>query len=112
MNEEKRQVLDLLRAGKITQDQAQRLLEALGEDPAPEPPVSGDFTPAAPGLPPGGKFLILFSFDSREGRWDNFFEAQRTEPGKDERSYVEKTTERPCADRGYGGQHLRARTGR
>ena len=52
MNEEKRQVLDLLRAGKITQDQAQRLLEALGEDPAPEPPVSGDFTPAAPGLPP------------------------------------------------------------
>lgn len=52
MNEEKRQVLDLLRAGKITQDQAQRLLEALGEDSAPEPPVSGDFTPAAPGLPP------------------------------------------------------------
>ena len=52
MNEEKRQVLDLLRAGKITQDQAQRLLEALGEDPAPEPPVSGDFSPAAPGLPP------------------------------------------------------------
>lgn len=52
MNEEKRQVLDLLRAGKITQEQAQRLLEALGEDPAPEPPVSGDFTPAAPGLPP------------------------------------------------------------
>ena len=52
MNEEKRQVLDLLQAGKITQDQAQRLLEALGEDPAPEPPVSGDFTPAAPGLPP------------------------------------------------------------
>ena len=47
MNEEKRQVLDLLRAGKITQDQAQRLLEALGEDPAPEPPVFGDFTPAA-----------------------------------------------------------------
>lgn len=52
MNEEKRQVLDLLRAGKITQDQAQRLLEALGEDPAPEPPVSGDFSPAAPNLPP------------------------------------------------------------
>lgn len=52
MNEEKRQVLDLLQAGKITQDQAQRLLEALGEDPAPEPPVSGDFTPAAPNLPP------------------------------------------------------------
>ena len=52
MNEEKRQVLDLLQAGKITQDQAQRLLEALGEDPAPEPPVSGDFSPAAPGLPP------------------------------------------------------------
>lgn len=52
MNEEKRQVLDLLRAGKITQDQAQRLLEALGEDPAPQPPVSGDFTPAAPDLPP------------------------------------------------------------
>ena len=52
MNEEKRQVLDLLQAGKITQDQAQRLLEALGEDPAPEPPVSGDFSPAAPNLPP------------------------------------------------------------
>lgn len=32
MSDEKRQVLEMLEAGKITQEDAVRLLEALGED--------------------------------------------------------------------------------
>lgn len=39
MSEEKRRILDMVEQGTITQEDAARLLEALGEnEPAPEPP--------------------------------------------------------------------------
>jgi hypothetical protein len=40
MNEEKRKILDMLAQGKITVEEADKLLAAVG-DPSPEPPADG-----------------------------------------------------------------------
>ncbi len=49
MNDEKRQILEMVGEGKISQEEALRLLEALGDEPeappAPEPPIEPEVLP-------------------------------------------------------------------
>jgi hypothetical protein len=47
MNEHRRQILEMLSAGKITADEAERLIAALGKDGASSASSNGPSTPAA-----------------------------------------------------------------
>ncbi|GAB4048728.1 SHOCT-like domain-containing protein [Catellatospora paridis] len=48
MNEQRRQVLQMLAEGKITAEEAERLIDALGRDRSPSPPEAGSRTKPRP----------------------------------------------------------------
>jgi hypothetical protein len=48
MSEDRKRVLEMLASGKVTVDEAERLLAALGDAPSP-PPEAGAAAPARPG---------------------------------------------------------------
>lgn len=48
MSEDRKRVLEMLASGKVTVDEAERLLAALGDAP-PSPPEAGAAAPARPG---------------------------------------------------------------
>jgi SHOCT-like protein len=41
MNEQRRQILEMLAAGKITADEAERLIDAVDREPPESPPIAG-----------------------------------------------------------------------
>ncbi|WP_155368108.1 SHOCT-like domain-containing protein [Catellatospora vulcania] len=48
MNEQRRQVLQMLSEGKITAEEAERLIDALDRDRSPSPPAGGSTTKTRP----------------------------------------------------------------
>jgi hypothetical protein len=66
MSEDRKRVLEMLASGKLTVDEAERLLAALGEAPPPAPDAA-----AAPPGRPGRYFRISVRKTAKEGAGKN-----------------------------------------
>ena len=98
MDENRRQILDMLAAGKITAAEAEQLIAALGSAPD-----SGSTPPESS----GPKYLRLLVEADKNGRGDNLTKANIRVPIQLLRSGVRLTSVLPPAAREHVNQALR-----